>query len=139
MIVGRKIMIKKIKSFLLLAAVATAFCFSTQNILAQGRGNFDPEQFRQRMLDHLREQMDVKSDDEWKIISDRINKVSDARREVGFGGMRFGGFSRSSRDGGTSTNSPAGDTSSRRSRFGGEPSPEEEALQKAIDDKASAD
>lgn len=136
---------KKMKFCFLAAAVAAAFCLSAGNASAQSRGNYDPEAMRQRMMDNLREKMEVKNDDEWKIISDRITKVMDARRDVGFGGMGSmfrGGFSRRSSGGDSSTNATSGSSSSessRRSRFGGEPSAEEAALQKAIDDKASPD
>ena len=97
-----------------------------------GRGNFDPEQFRQRMFDRIREQMDVKDDAEWKLISDRITKVFDARREVGFGGGPMGFRPPRTADQG-------GDNARRPRGFGGEPSPEAEALQKALDAKAPAD
>src|SRR5438552_19110772 len=85
-----------------LAGVATAlFAGSLRSIAqgqgggGQGRGNFDPEQMRQRMMERYKQQLDVKSDDEWKIIQDRIEKVTTARREAGAGGgfgmMGFGG------------------------------------------------
>lgn len=91
-----------------------------------GGGNFDPEQIRQRMMERVREQLGVKDDEEWKLISDRIEKVSAARRDVGIMGMnmRFGG-----RGGGGGG----------RGGFGGEQSPEAAALQTAIENNASAD
>ena len=72
------------------------------NLVAQDRppqGNFDPAQMRQRMLERMRDQFDVKDDAEWKAIADRIEKVMQARRSAGgmggpggFGGPgRFGG------------------------------------------------
>jgi len=98
------------------------------------RGNFDPEQMRQRMIERYKEALEVTSDDEWKVISERIQKVSEARMAVGFGGMGRGMFARGGRGG---DNAPQGD---RPSRGGfGQPNPELEALQKAIDAKASAD
>ena len=84
-------------------------------------------------MERYREGLEVKSDDEWKVIETRINKVMDARRDVGFGGGP-GTFGR--RRGGD--NNGGGDEN-RRSRFGGEPSPEAEALQKAVEAKASND
>lgn len=48
-----------------------------------GPGNFNPEQMRERMLERLRESFDVKDDAEWKLISERIAKVMDARRAAG--------------------------------------------------------
>lgn len=94
-----------------------------------GRGNFDPEQMRARMMERYREAFEVKDDGEWKLIEGRITKVSDARRDMGgMGRMMFGGpGGRGGGDGGE------------RRRFGPEPSPEAEALQKAIEAKASAD
>lgn len=57
------------------------------------RGNFDPAQFRQMMLDRLKEQLGS-SDDEWKVLSPRIEKVFTLERDTRGGGMmgssRFG-------------------------------------------------
>lgn len=53
-------------------------------------GNFDPQQMRQRMLDHMREQLEVQDDAEWQVVSARITKVMEARRALG-GGGGFGG------------------------------------------------
>lgn len=92
-----------------------------------GRGNFDPEQMRVRMMERFREAFEVKDDAEWKLIEGRITKVSDARRGMGGFGRGFGGPG--GRGGG-----PGG-----RGGFGGEPNPEAEALEKALEAKASAD
>jgi hypothetical protein len=106
----------------------------------QGRGNFDPERMRQMMMDNVREQFGIKSDDEWKVIEPRVQKVMDARRDVGFGGgmgmFRPGGRRRGGAGG--DANNQA-DNNNRRPRFGGEPSPEAQDLQKAIDANASKD
>jgi hypothetical protein len=95
----------------------------------RGRGGFgDPAEMRQRMMENIREQFGVKDDAEWKLIEERVNKVMDARRDIGFGGRRI--FSRSGGD-----NNDGG-----RRRGGsvfGEPNPEQEALEKAIDSKAA--
>src|SRR5689334_3252080 len=45
-------------------------------------GNFDPAQMRQRMMERIREALDVKDETEWQAISERITKVMDARRAV---------------------------------------------------------
>jgi len=108
----------------------------------QGRGNFDPAQMQQRMMEYYREQMEVKSDDEWKIIETRIEKVNEARRQVGGGIGGFGGFGRGGRPPGGGDNAQAGnDQGGRRGRggFGGEPNPQVEALRKGIESKASAE
>ena len=49
---------------------------------------------RQRMLDRIRSQFEVKEDAEWKVISERIGKVVEARRAAeAFGGSGGpGGF-----------------------------------------------
>jgi hypothetical protein len=56
-----------------------------------GRGNFDPAQFRQRMMDRLKEQLGA-SDDEMQALMPKIEKVMTLQRDAG-GGMRgmFGG------------------------------------------------
>ncbi|MCI0744635.1 MAG: hypothetical protein L0Y58_04435 [Verrucomicrobia subdivision 3 bacterium] len=128
------------------ACIAIALCWGASNVGAQEeqprrergdrpeRGNFDPEQFRARMNERIREQLEIKSDEEWKVIEPRIAKVNEARRAVGpmgFGRGGFGGPPRGDRDGG------GGDGGRRRGGFGPEPSPEAEALQKAIESKAS--
>src|SRR6478672_4731263 len=81
---------KMLKRALLLTGVVAALSFGTAQVKAQG--NFDPEQMRQRMMERTREQLGVTNDDEWKIISERVEKVMAARREVpgGFGGGFFG-------------------------------------------------
>ena len=73
---------------------ATWLLLSAGNLFAQDRpprGNFNPAQMRQRMLEHMREQFDVKDDAEWKAIAERVEKVMQARRNVGVGGGP-GGF-----------------------------------------------
>lgn len=128
---------KKLQVMLMAAGAATVVLLSAGNVAAQGRGNFDPEQMRARMMERYREALEVKNDDEWKIIETRITKVTDARREIGggFGRGGPGGFGR--RGGGDSGSGD--DQGGNRRRFGPEPSPEAESLQKAIEAKASND
>ena len=145
----------KLSHMLALATVATVLGFGINTSVAQdntpppagnnnrqGRGNFDPAQFQQRMMERYREQLEVKSDDEWKLIEARIEKINEARRAIGFGGGP-GMFGRGGRPPGGDNAGGAGggnDQGGRRGRGGfGAPSPEMEALQKAIDSKASAD
>jgi len=136
---------KKLNHLLALAGVGVLISLGTASLMAQdqprqGRGNFDPEQMRQRMMDRYREQLEIKGDDEWKVVSERINKVVEARREVGFGGgPGMFGFGRGGRPGGDGNNPPAAGNDQARRGPRAEPSPEAEALQKAIESKASAD
>ena len=67
---------------------------NTSNAQPQDRpqqGNFDPQLMRQRMTERMRAQFDVKDDTEWKAISERIDKVMQARRALGGAGGP-GGF-----------------------------------------------
>ena len=96
------------------------------------RGNFDPAEFQKRMMERVREQLEVKSDDEWKVIEPRVAKVMEARRDASMGGG-FGG--RGGRPPGGGGDQGGGG----RSPFGGEPSPEAEALRKAVEAKAPAE
>src|SRR5215470_11413776 len=107
--------IKKLNQWLALAGVAVGLCLSTSVVSARGRGNFDPAAFRQRMLDDLKERMEVTNDDEWKLISERITKVMEAQRDARMGGF---GFGRGGRRGGDNA---GGDNSDRpRPNFGTE-------------------
>lgn len=143
---------KKLSQLMFVAGLAATLSLGTANLLGQdtnanadqggrrnrgqggpggpGGGNFDPEQMRVRMMERVREQFGVKDDDEWKIISERIEKVSTARREMG-GGMGMFGGGRGGPGGGGGGGGRGG--------FGGEPSPEATALKAAIDNNASAD
>jgi hypothetical protein len=94
-------------------------------------GNFDPAQMQQRMLDRVQEQLGFTNDTEWDAVKPLVQKVMDARRDVGFGGMR-GMFGNRNRGG---NNGDQGGNNNRNNPFG-QASPEQEALQKAIDDNA---
>ncbi len=132
-----------------LAALAALFCLTSASLHAQagggagggaagggggggGRGNFDPAQFRQRQMDRYKELLEVTSDDEWKVIGERVGAVVDAQREANAGRRGMGGR-RNQNNGGQAA------AGGNRGGRGGTPSPEAEALQKAIDDKASSD
>ncbi len=122
----------------LVAGVALTFAVTAPSLLAQDtppaaapgatppaggrtRGNSDPAEFRTRMLERLREQFEVKDDAEWKILSERVEKVFTAQRDAR-SGSGFGGR-------------PGGD---RGGPTRGEPNPDAEALQKALEAKAPA-
>ena len=119
---------------LVLAAVAAMISLSTGTVSAQDSER--AEQRRQEQMTRYREMMDVKSDADWKEkIEPLVAKVQTAQRAAtslrgfgGFGGGRGGG------GGGGGQGGQGGN----RNPFG-QPSPEFEALQKAITDKAPAD
>ncbi|MGA2242105.1 MAG: hypothetical protein ABSH11_08710 [Verrucomicrobiota bacterium] len=131
----------KATNLLTICGVAAALMLSAGNVSAQndttgggggggGRGgrNFDPAQMQQRMMDNIKEQLGYTNDTEWNAVQPLFQKVMDARRDVGFGG----GMGRMFRN---RNNSDQAGANNRRN-FGPQPSPEAEALQKAIDDNA---
>lgn len=140
---------KRINRLAAVGLAAIVLGFGAHNAVAQRQGgNFDPAQFQQQMMDRYKEQLEVKSEDEWKIISERITKVMEARRDVGTGRGGAFGRQRGGNNGGNGGNgADANAQGGRRNRgggaggggFGGTPSPEAEALQAAIDAKAPAD
>ena len=65
-----------------------------------GRGNFDPEQFRQRIFERIKETMGA-TDDEWAVIQPKIEKVQQLQRQTSRGGAGMGMlFGRGGRGGG---------------------------------------
>jgi hypothetical protein len=96
------------------------------------RRNMTPQDMQARMLAGLKERFEVTDDEEWKVISDRLAKVMELRRNTAGGG--FGGFGgRGGPGGGT----PGGDSTrgTRGSRGTGGGSPEVAALSSALRDK----
>jgi hypothetical protein len=136
----------KLKQILLVAGCAAALSFTTGKVAAQGRGNFDPAQIKQGIVDSYKDRMNVTNDDEWKVLQVAISKVVDAGADVRAGTIRsfgnFGGGNRRNRGNNNSTNST--DTANPpRQRGGpggfGQPSAEADDLQKAIEAKAPKD
>ena len=133
----------KLNRLLVTASVAVVLCLGAGDLLAQnnagpgggrqGRGNFDPAQMRQRMMDNYKEQLEVADDAEWKAIQPLIQGVTDARMAVGFGGRGMMGPRQ--RPGGDTAQADQGQR--QRRGLGGQANPDAEALQKAIDAKAS--
>jgi Spy/CpxP family protein refolding chaperone len=132
-------------NLLTIFGVAAALMLSAGSVSAQndtttggggggggGRGgrNFDPAQMQQRMMDNIKEQFGYTNDTEWNAVQPLFQKVMDARRDVGFGG----GMGRMFRNRNSNNGDQAGGNN--RRNFGPQPSPEAEALQKAIDDNA---
>ena len=137
---------RNLKVMLLAVICIAALSLSTGNVAAQGgggggRGNFDPAQMRQRMLDRLKTQFEVTDDAEWTVLSAAIGKVIDARAAVMSGAVRGGGRQRGGNNGGNGGDAAATDNNNRPQRggFGGTPSTEATDLQTAIDAKAPAD
>jgi len=129
----------KMNRWFVLAGTAAALCLGSNQSFAQDdqtnpgpprRGNFDPAQMRERMMTRLKDQMEITDDAEWKAIQPLIDKVLEARM-ASANGMGRGLFGPQRRPGGDNT------TDQRRGMFGQPPSAEAEALQKAIDAKAS--
>jgi hypothetical protein len=100
----------------------------------QGRrqrgGNVDPAQFPQRLTERYRERLEITDDSEWKALQPRIQKVVEARMALEAG--RRGALDRGNRPAAERTSS---DPPERRAAAPVDPGAE--ALQKAIDNKAS--
>lgn len=143
----------KLNRIITLCAVAAALALSVGDVFAQqdngnnnggqagagqrrnrqggpGGGPPDPAQFQQRMMDNVREQLNFTNDTDWSAVQPLVQKVMDARRDAGGNQMR-GMFGRN-RGGQNAT--PGGG----RGGMFGQASPEQEALQKALDDDAPA-
>jgi hypothetical protein len=93
--------------------------------------NFDPAQMQQMMLDRYRDMLEVSNDEEWTAIKPLVQKVMEARM-ASFAGMGRGMMG----PGRGGPNGPGGPGGGRGGMFG-QTMPEAEALQKAIDAKAS--
>jgi len=134
----------------LIAAVTAAVCLGSWQLYAQdnnpppaaqdapggppggpGRRNFDPAQMQQRMMERTKEQLEITDDADWKAVQPLVQKVMDIRRET-MAAMGRGMFGRGPRGG----DNAQPNQQARRGMFG-TPMPEAEALQKAIDSKAS--
>lgn len=133
---------KKLSYLLAVAGITAGLLASVGHVAAQersdrgerdrGRGGFDPEQMRQRMMERVKEQLEITNEVEWKAVEPLVNKVMEARRENMTAGIR--GFMGRGPGGGP----PGGDRGGDRGRgFLGEPSAEAQALEKAIESKAS--
>jgi len=87
------------------------------------------------MMDRYKEILEVTDDTEWKAMEPMVQKVMEARRDT-MGGMGGAMFRRGGPGGGGNAQ-PNDQKGQRRGMFGGTPNPDAEALQKAIDSKAS--
>ena len=134
----------RINRWLMAAGMAAAMYLGTNDVQAQpgqGQGGdrprFDPAQMMQRRMDGIKEQMEITDDGEWKAIQPLVQKVMEAQMQS-MRGMARGMMGGPPRRGGD--NAQGGDQSQRRGGGGfgafGQPNPEAEALQKAVDAKA---
>ena len=91
-------------SCILLAGVllvpALALTQDAQPPQREGRRQADPAQMRERMMNNIKEQMGV-SDDQWKALAPKVEKVMNLQREMRAGGMGGG-------RGGDANNPPQG-------------------------------
>ena len=137
----------KINQWLVMAGIAAVISLGTTQVVAQpnnggqgggrrNRGNFDPAQMQQQMLDRYKEVLEVTDDSEWKAMSPLVVKVMEARRDA-MSGMGRGMFGRGGPGRGGDAQPADQQGGQRRGGFGGTPNPDAEALQKAIDSKAS--
>ena len=130
----------KIKNLFIVCGAAAMLLLGISRSFAQNenggdqggnrRGNFDPAQFQQRMMSRFQSELGITNDTDWSAVQPLVQKVMDAQRDArGASLMRM--FGRGNRTGGDQGGN-------RRGGFGGTPSPEAEALQKAVDDNAPA-
>ena len=105
------------------AGCAALMALGTGNAMAQGRGNFDPAQRKQEMMDRLRDQMEIKDDQEWQAIEPKLSKTIDAGRDVMMmrGRGMFGGGRRRNNNNGGDNGGDNANARPRRNPFG-EPS-----------------
>ena len=87
---------KTVKYLFALTAILLAVN-STNTVQAQG---FNPEDMKKRMVDGFRDRLDVKDNDEWSLISERIGKILEIRF-AGFTGRGGPGGTRGGGQGGT--------------------------------------
>lgn len=145
----------KLNRIITLCTMAATLTLGTGSLLAQDtgngggqggggggnrRGNMDPAQFQQRIMDNVRDELNFTNDSDWAAVQPLVQKVIDARMSVGAGDIRrlmFGGRNRG--DGNRGGNGGQGGGGNRRGGgMFGQPSPEHEALQKALDEDAPA-
>ncbi len=154
----------KLNKILTLCAVAAALGLSAATLMAQddngggpggggfgggpggpggggfGGGNFDPAQFQQQMqqrqIDNIREQLDLTNDTDWNAIQPLVQKVLDDKRAIGNTGNGMAGMFGGGRGGRGGPGGPGGRGGNRMAGLFGEPSPDQQALQTAVDNNA---
>lgn len=145
---------KKMNQLSVVAGIAGMLLLCAGNATAQdmggngfgggfgGGGNFDPVQIQQQaqqmIMDNYRNMFEIKNEAEWVTIKDRLQKVLDFRQDSGLNavsgllGMLTGGRG----GGGYAGAAPVNSARRGLAALGAKSSPEEEALQKTVDDRA---
>jgi len=92
------------------------------------------QQFQQQRMERYKTELEITDDAEWKAIQPLVEKVSASRMAMAaYAGFGRGGFGRGGGRGGPGGGPGGGGGGG----FGGTPNPDVDALQKAIDSKAS--
>lgn len=104
-----------------------------------GRRAMSPEDMQARMATAMRERLEITDDEEWKLVSGRITKVTELRRAAGgpgggIGPMVFGGRGGPA-GGGPGAGADGANRGGPRGARGGAPTSELGALQAAVRDK----
>src|SRR6476660_9941935 len=81
-------MLMSVRGFLLSAVIGCAAMVAPS--FAGAQNQVDPAQFRERMMNNIKKRLGA-TDDEWKVISPKVEKVMTAQRDAR-GGGGFGGF-----------------------------------------------
>jgi hypothetical protein len=147
----------KLNRIITLCAVAATLAMGASSVFAQDNGNDngngngnngqrrnrqggfgDPAQFQQRIMDNVRDSLNFTNDTDWSAVQPLVQKVLDAQRDARGAGMRgLFGRNRGGQNGGQGGQGGRGGPGGPGGIFG-QPSPEQEALQKALDDDAPA-
>jgi hypothetical protein len=127
----------KAKYLLAICGAAAVLLLSAGGIQAQDqnggnggnnrRGNFDPAQFQQRMMERIQGQLGITNDTDWSAVQPLVQKVMDAQRD--YRGPGMGRMFARNRGGNN-------DNNGNRPNIFGQASQEADALQNAIDQNA---
>jgi hypothetical protein len=141
----------KVNQLLTICGIAAALFLSAGSVSAQndnggggggrrggGGGPPDPVQMQQRFMQRVHDDLGYTNETQWNAVQPLVQKVFDAQRDARSGmGRMFRGNRGGNGGNGANANANANaGGGGGRGGFGGTPSPEAEALQKAIDDNA---
>ena len=125
----------KLNRIITMCALAAMVATCATSLLAQDnggggrqRGNWDPAQMQQRIMERYQDELGFTNDTDWDAVKPLVQKVMDAQMAERSGQMRgmFGRRSRGGNNGDQANNRPP------RGGMFGQPSPEAEALQPAL-------